>query len=424
MVDFLTAVPTKTEGSIGQPKQDVPNPRTPYNPKFDQNAPTMEQLKTALIQVCNTAGPLAGSVVGSLRNLAVRNFVNVIDPLYGAVGDNTHDDTAAIQDACNAAFNNGVGGTVYFPPGIYKTTAPIVIPWYVSIQGGGSGSIVVGHHSGHIFTSTGVPNGSTAIFLYMSDMVLVKAQGYEGTGAGLAQVAGSYVFVDRVVCADLAYGIVFDQTEIAAINYCNFGACGRGIWFVNGGEFTPGNIGGATNNIQVNGCQFNACGWGIVDDGGALHFFRVGNFNACTTGGIYLAGVDTCEVMGMELETLPPAIEFHYLTCSGDSGPGQCIGVDVRLNFCNGYGGIPIVIVTGSSLSIRNNIFSGCNPVAVTGAQNCARLDEFANFADGFTVLNLHPVSGNCESWVGQPAQFPTDYVTSAYLNAHVTYNP
>ena len=44
---------------------------------------------------------------------------------YGAVGDGTTDDTAAIQSAIDAAV--AVGGTVYIPPGIYHTTAALTI---------------------------------------------------------------------------------------------------------------------------------------------------------------------------------------------------------------------------------------------------------------------------------------------------------
>lgn len=55
-------------------------------------------------------------------------FVNVTDPTYGAVGDGTTDDTTAIQAAITAA-TAGAGnkGTVFFPAGTYKTTAPLTV---------------------------------------------------------------------------------------------------------------------------------------------------------------------------------------------------------------------------------------------------------------------------------------------------------
>ncbi len=45
--------------------------------------------------------------------------------LYGAVGDGSHDDTSAIQDAIDAA--SDAGGTVYLPPGEYLITASLSV---------------------------------------------------------------------------------------------------------------------------------------------------------------------------------------------------------------------------------------------------------------------------------------------------------
>jgi hypothetical protein len=53
----------------------------------------------------------------SLQRFA--DVCNVKD--FGALGNNSHDDTAAIQAAINAASDRG-GGTVYFPAGIYTIT--------------------------------------------------------------------------------------------------------------------------------------------------------------------------------------------------------------------------------------------------------------------------------------------------------------
>lgn len=54
------------------------------------------------------------------------------DTVYGAKGDGTTDDTAAIQSALDAA---GTGGVVYLPAGTYRTSAPLVIPPGVTLRG-------------------------------------------------------------------------------------------------------------------------------------------------------------------------------------------------------------------------------------------------------------------------------------------------
>jgi len=51
---------------------------------------------------------------------------------YGALGNNTHDDTSAINAALAA---QPLGGVVYLPPGQYLTTAPIMIPPQVRLMG-------------------------------------------------------------------------------------------------------------------------------------------------------------------------------------------------------------------------------------------------------------------------------------------------
>lgn len=88
-----------------------------------------------------TAIPLIGdSVIGISASASdgVRQFAmldlrgglhNVRD--YGATGDGTTDDTAAIQAAIDAAeariASAGDGATVYFPPGIYRTSSELTV---------------------------------------------------------------------------------------------------------------------------------------------------------------------------------------------------------------------------------------------------------------------------------------------------------
>lgn len=83
--------------------------------------------------------------------------VNVLD--YGAAGDGTTDDTAAFQAAIDAVTSVGgsdVGGTVFVPKGVYKTTSTLLMKHGVEMVGENfhspgtrtSASMIVGHHNG------------------------------------------------------------------------------------------------------------------------------------------------------------------------------------------------------------------------------------------------------------------------------------
>lgn len=61
---------------------------------------------------------------------------------YGAIGDNSTDDTIAIQNAINAAHNQG-GGVVVFPGAIYRITTPLTLYSSISLQGVGMESTII-----------------------------------------------------------------------------------------------------------------------------------------------------------------------------------------------------------------------------------------------------------------------------------------
>ena len=78
------------------------------------------------------------------------DLVSVKD--FGALGDGSSDDTTFIQNTVNSI--SATGGTIYFPQGVYKITAPITISNNTSTYGEGQASVI----------RPGV--GVTAIFQY------------------------------------------------------------------------------------------------------------------------------------------------------------------------------------------------------------------------------------------------------------------
>ena len=124
------------------------------------------------------------------------DFINVKD--YGAVGDNSHDDTSAIQAAINAAATQasqfGAFTLIYFPAGTYKVTAAITFGNNANlkgifISGDGPGSRLQGSvtydgstlGSGYVLSSTlNVANSGP---IKIADLAVVNTQTGVNTGA-------------------------------------------------------------------------------------------------------------------------------------------------------------------------------------------------------------------------------------------------
>ncbi|MFH8483067.1 glycerophosphodiester phosphodiesterase family protein [Streptomyces sp. NPDC018055] len=93
--------------------------------------PALHQLKapTAAVSaggqkitnLANGEQPQDAATVAQLSQ-SVLGWINVKDKAYGAKGDGTTDDTAALQAALDAC---PPGGTVYIPEGLYRVSAPI-----------------------------------------------------------------------------------------------------------------------------------------------------------------------------------------------------------------------------------------------------------------------------------------------------------
>lgn len=91
-------------------------------------------------QLTHKSAP-TGSVVRNVFNY-LEDTLNVKS--FGATGDGTTDDTAAVQAAINAASANSAGRSVYFPAGEYKLTSTITITAAVTIIGESPKSIKIG----------------------------------------------------------------------------------------------------------------------------------------------------------------------------------------------------------------------------------------------------------------------------------------
>jgi hypothetical protein len=124
---------------------------------------------------------------------------------FGAVGDGTADDTAAIQAAIDAAGAAG-GGRVYLKKGTYKVTAGLLLPSKVALVGDSAG--------GQVGNSTKISYAGAAGGTLLSpkdrtvDTINWKIEGIDFDGGGLAGIVVEFYRVSYSRMQDCAvYGV-------------------------------------------------------------------------------------------------------------------------------------------------------------------------------------------------------------------------
>ena len=192
---------------------------------------------------------------------------------YGAVGNDSTDDTAAIQAAVDAA-NTAGGGIVFFPQGVYKIqtnpiklysgTTPSIVG-YSSITMMGVGTSAAGSTTGSCIKqyTTGVDvikslndaaNGAQALSNTIMDLTVMFGGATltnSGNGIYLAQQAASgpsfqgwnIQNVTAINCQGSGkYGFNFESIITSAVVNCETNSCANGF-------YANGQSGGAFNSV-------------------------------------------------------------------------------------------------------------------------------------------------------------------------------
>lgn len=122
-----------------------------------------------------------GATIRNVQDRILERGVSVMD--FGATGDGTTNDTAAIQ----AAIDADNGGLVYFPRGAYYITSPLIIDGYVSLLGAGMNAVVItaGQNAGgSVYNDISVLVVTENAFnITVSDMSLRGKGGWQDTGS-------------------------------------------------------------------------------------------------------------------------------------------------------------------------------------------------------------------------------------------------
>jgi hypothetical protein len=134
-------------------------------------------------------GPSAPNIANRTMPDRIADVRNVKD--FGAVGDNSHDDTNNIQAAITAACNSGAvangssaGSVVYLPAGVYKTTASLTMcagNASIGIVGAGRFNTQInGNYAGYVLDKP--DNGLQNIEL-ISDLYIINSRQNADAGA-------------------------------------------------------------------------------------------------------------------------------------------------------------------------------------------------------------------------------------------------
>ncbi len=191
----------------------------------------------------------------------------------GAVGDGVADDTAAIQGLLDtvgqtATVYPGDRDNIYFPPGVYRLTAPLRIGGEVRLNG----VTLIGHGRASRLVWDGPPDQP---MLIANGITNARYEGlvFEGRGrAGVGILHPNKFFSTESGYRHLAFlnftnaGILVDPTREQAqaepyYENCYFESCARGVAFLRWNDY----------NHTFDGCEFRDCGIGIECDNGSFY---------------------------------------------------------------------------------------------------------------------------------------------------------
>jgi hypothetical protein len=315
-----------------------------------------------------TYNPAGTGAVATNVQAKLRQTVSVKD--FGATGDGTTDDTAAIQAAINATVN---GGMLLLPVGTYLVSDTLTFTANIVFQGQGEGSVIL--------VASTMPITDPVLLMEPTTLVPAEAEFSKfaefdisvqsGTPAGYAiHISAQYVniaamTIDRVRIARTGNTSIFaDGANTASILTIQNCSIANGISIPNAGDtvrILNNGIGGTT-----------AFGLDINFISGALLLLFMGNL--CTAKfGIHIGAPALFSVISNnEFETFSTFVGSNnaFLDLDGSSTLGQVSDFVISQNSFNIVNGITanairVNYASGTSI-INNRFFNGIVGVANT----------------------------------------------------------
>lgn len=338
-----------------------------------ENADTAlrNDLNTEITNRTQAINTLTGNIntvdgkIGVLSNLKTRSKTNVVSSInsvydsliyinvkdYGAVGDGTTDDTAAIKDAIDVL--NVKGGVLYFPQGRYKITDTLNITHLGSCVKGETeqGTYILQYADK---TALHFGNGSTPTISYRVENIGIVCMSNTITSAtyGIHYDYAVNSTIDNVVIGDFYVGVFLTHTGNSFINDVGVVATKSNCIGFNVGDqsvstaFTNCYV-GFSNNAVDSGIGFYAARGDIADI--SIDYLDVGN----GAYGVYFDGLDSPADY--------PAADIRLRNIVVD---GSRIAA-IKIQNINNYGN---VVIDGGWLNPNINASSKC--IEISNANN------------------------------------------------------
>lgn len=362
-----------------------------------------------------------GAVTSSASKVAVDALVyNVKD--HGAVGNNSTDDTTAIQAAINLATANG--GVVYFPPAIYRISASLSISSGITLLGTGFNSVInqvntssdvfVGTDVSHVtFDSLKItgPGTGTGIGIHLNlstntttirpliRNIYVQAMGGDGINVSVpvfGRIDDSYV----VSCGGYGFNVFGTSTPAISttIVNCYASSCPSGgyrLFTANGMSLIGcyalscviGFLINVCNGTVIESCYGDTCGTGVKVNAGSSNTVMNYYSNNNTGLGVWLTGNTLMASIDRALDVSPNGTATHFIQV--DSGSFVTINgaINVTSNLFNGTVNIINDGTTGTITSSGN--------IKVGTAGNTLYIKEGTNAKMGTATLVAGAVTIN-----------------------------
>ncbi len=315
-------------------------------------------------------------------------WINCKDPAYGAVGNGTTDDTAAIQAALNAAYIGvNQAHTVFLPPGTYKITSQLTIP-----------------NSSQGIRFVGCGMWVSQIVQYTAGQAIIRLlQNNDAVSNHSAEVKDIGLSYSAAQSNAASIGILFDWVA-PATNDIHFHDLFENLGIFN--AYTGISVAKAHGTVNVWDTTFRRIWMGgiyqscvdLVSAGGggqpAVRFYDCYFSNSGTTNHgpmFYFEGIGECVMVGLDLEN------WHGQIMNTDSGNVKIVGMHIENMIWDQTGATRVFFVTNGCLSVdtwtigNTSTTAACDTMAVLfGAGGAGRLDIRNGEHNVTTTLGAH----------------------------------